>query len=131
MPGFFPSAPRDKEAQVESLVAEVFRNGGWRVFEQPVAGQGKADLIAEYAGKKYVVEIKRSSEGRKDRLIPLASQAILQAQEAARKMPGGRCCDRRGQLHSGGHCRASEAVCAATCAGYRRRSDGLRGLTVL
>ena len=88
MPGFFPSAPRDKEAQVESLVAEVFRNGGWRVFEQPDAGQGKADLIAEHSGKKYVIEIKRSSEGRKDRLIPLVSQAILQAQEAARQMPG-------------------------------------------
>ena len=25
MPGFFANSPRDKEAQVESLVAEVFR----------------------------------------------------------------------------------------------------------
>jgi hypothetical protein len=31
-----------------------------------------------------VVEIKRSSEGRRDRLVPLLSQAILQAQAAAR-----------------------------------------------
>jgi hypothetical protein len=38
--------------------------------------------------KKYVIQIKRSSEGRKDRLIPLVSQAILQAQEGARHLPG-------------------------------------------
>ena len=73
MPGFFTHSPRDKEAQVESLVAEVFRRGGWKVREEPDAGDGKPDLIAEHAGKKYVIEIKRSSEGRKDRLIPLVS----------------------------------------------------------
>jgi hypothetical protein len=88
MPGFFPNSPRDKEAQVESLVAEVFRRGGWKVQQEPDAGDGKPDLIAEHAGKKYVIEIKRSSEGRKDRLIPLMSQAILQAQEGARHLPG-------------------------------------------
>jgi hypothetical protein len=88
MPGFFPHAARDKEAQGESLVAEVFRRGGWKVREEPDSGDGKPDLIAEHAGKKYVIEIKRSSEGRKDRLIPLVSQAILQAQEEARHLPG-------------------------------------------
>jgi len=88
MPGFFPHSPRDKEAQVESLVAEVFRRGGWKVREEPDAGNGKPDLIAEHAGKKYVIEIKRSSEGRKDRLIPLISQAILQVQEGVRHLPG-------------------------------------------
>jgi hypothetical protein len=88
MPEFFSHSPRDKEAQVESLVAEVFRRGGWKVREQPVAGDRRPDLIAEHAGKKYVIEIKRSSEGRKDRLIPLVSQAILQAQEGARHLPG-------------------------------------------
>ncbi len=88
MPGFFANSPRDKEAQVESLVAEVFRRGGWKVREEPDAGDGKPDLIAEHGGKKYVIEIKRSSEGRKDRLIPLVSQAILQAQEGARHLPG-------------------------------------------
>ena len=73
---------------MESLVAEVFRRGGWRVLEQPGIGHGKPDLLAEHAGKKYVIEIKRSSEGRKDRLIPLVSQAILQAQEGLRHLPG-------------------------------------------
>jgi hypothetical protein len=87
MPGFLPNAPRDKKAQAENLVAEVFRQGGWKIREQ-VSVDGSPDLIAEHAGKKYVIEIKRSSEGRKDRLIPLVSQAILQAQESARHLPG-------------------------------------------
>jgi hypothetical protein len=65
-------------------VAEVFRRGGWKVREKLDAGDGKPALIAEHAGKKWLIEIKRSSEGRKDRLIPLGSQAILQAQEVAR-----------------------------------------------
>src|SRR6202162_265545 len=88
MPGSLPYSPHDKEAQVESLVAEVFRRGRWKVREKADAGGGRPDLIAEHAGKKYVIEIKRSSEGRKDRLIPLVSQAILQAQEGARHLPG-------------------------------------------
>jgi hypothetical protein len=88
MPGFFPHLPRDKKAQVDSLVADVFRRGGWKVRQEPDAGDGKPDLVAEHAGKKYVIEIKHSSEGRKDRLIPLVSQAILQAQEGARHLPG-------------------------------------------
>ena len=73
---------------MESLVAEMFRRSGLNVREEPDAGNGKPDIIAEHAGKKYVIEIKRSSEGRKDRLIPLVSQAILQAQEGARHLPG-------------------------------------------
>lgn len=88
MPGSLPYSPRDKEAQVENLVAEVFRRGGWKVREKADAGSGRPDLIAEHAGKKYVIEIKRSSEGRKDRLIPLVSQAILQARDWARHLPG-------------------------------------------
>lgn len=69
-------------------MAEVFRQGGWRILKQPGIGHGKPDLLAEHAGKKYVIEITRSSEGRKDRLIPLMSQAILQAQEGLRHLPG-------------------------------------------
>ena len=88
MPRSFPHSPRDKEAQVESLVAEVFRQGGWKVREQADADEKRVDFLAERAGKKYVIEVKRSSEGRKDRLIPLVSQAILQAQDLARHLPG-------------------------------------------
>jgi hypothetical protein len=87
MPRFFSNAPRDQQAQAESLVAEVFRRDGWKVREQVRIDDGSPDLIAVHGGKKYVIEVIRSSEGRKDRLIPLVSQAILQAQEVARRQP--------------------------------------------
>jgi hypothetical protein len=44
-----------------------------------------ADLIADSGDKKFIVELKRSAEGRRDRLVPLLSQAILQAQAAAQQ----------------------------------------------
>ncbi len=46
---------------------------------------GSADLIADSGERKFIVELKRSPEGRRDRLVPLLSQAILQAQAAARQ----------------------------------------------
>ncbi|MGA2335959.1 MAG: restriction endonuclease [Terriglobales bacterium] len=73
------------EARVENLLAEVFRRAGWRVEEEPRFGHYEADLLVRKDDLVYVVEIKRASEGRPDRLIPLISQAILQAQVAARK----------------------------------------------
>ncbi|HTF64849.1 MAG TPA: hypothetical protein VK638_19390 [Edaphobacter sp.] len=46
-----------------------------------------ADLTLDANGKKYIVQLKVSSEGRRDRLIPLLSQAILQARELAEHSP--------------------------------------------
>ena len=45
----------------------------------------QSNLIANHGGKKYVIELKASSEGRRDRIIPLASQAILEVQLAAQQ----------------------------------------------
>ncbi len=49
------------------------------------------DIVFEKEGQEYVLEVKASSEGRSDRLIPLLSQAILQArtyaQERGRAIP--------------------------------------------
>jgi hypothetical protein len=73
-----------REIEFESLLADLLRRAGWRVREQsPV--DGAADLIADSHGKKFIVELKWSAEGRRDRLVPLLSQAILQAQAAARQ----------------------------------------------
>jgi Holliday junction resolvase-like predicted endonuclease len=85
MPRFFSNAPRNHQERAEDLVAEVFRRGGWKVREKSGVA-GEADLIVAQAGTEYGVEIKRSSGGRKDRLIPLVSQAILQAQKIARSL---------------------------------------------
>lgn len=72
------------EREFESFLAALFRRAGWRVREQSPADSG-ADLIVDAGDKKFVVELKRSAEARRDRLIPLLSQTILQAQAAARQ----------------------------------------------
>ena len=74
-------------AEFESIVAEAFRKAGWRVRRHPAAGDMRADLVVDGGARKYVVEVKSASEGRRDRLIPLLSQAILQAQAFARRFP--------------------------------------------
>ncbi len=74
-------------AEFESILADVFRKAGWRVQRELRVGDMLADLIIDAGRKKYVIELKVSSEGRRDRLIPLLSQAILQAQAVARRLP--------------------------------------------
>jgi hypothetical protein len=71
------------EREFASLLAGIFRRARWRVHEHSPA-DGGADLIAESGDKKFIVELKRSAEGRRDRLVPLLSQAILEAKAAAR-----------------------------------------------
>jgi len=70
------------EKEFESLLVDLFRRAGWRVRQQ-FPSDSRADLIVDSRDKKFIVELKRSAEGRRDRLIPLLSQAILQAQAAA------------------------------------------------
>lgn len=81
-----PSA--DKEAHAERLIADVFREGGWKVRKQSDESEMEPDFVGERDGKKYVIEIKRASEGRRDRIIPLLSQAVLEAERYARQLPG-------------------------------------------
>ena len=71
------------EKEFESLLIALFRRAGWRVRQQSPS-DSRVDLIVDSRDKKFVVELKRSAEGRRDRLVPLLSQAILQAQAAAR-----------------------------------------------
>jgi len=84
-----PVADRSTSAggEFEQILAEIFRKVGWRVRLHPSAGDMKADLIIEADEKKYVVELKSSSEGRRDRLVPLLSQAILQARAYTQRLP--------------------------------------------
>src|SRR5260370_10783435 len=73
--------------EFERILAEVLRKAGWRVHRHPAIGDMRADIIAESDGRKYIVEVKALSEGRRDRLIPLLSQAILQARAIAQRFP--------------------------------------------
>jgi hypothetical protein len=69
----------------EHILAETIRKAGWRVPRSRRLADAEPDLIAVAAERRYAIEIKASSEGRRDRLIPLLSQAILQAQTIARR----------------------------------------------
>jgi hypothetical protein len=73
--------------EFENILAGVFRKAGWRVRRPPPARDMGADLVLDANGKKYVVELKVASEGRRDRLIPLLSQAILEARALAQQFP--------------------------------------------
>jgi hypothetical protein len=86
MSGPSQNASRPKEADFEFLVANLFRRAGWEIFRPPPGEDLRADLIVDSGKRKYVIEFKRSSEGRRDRLIPLLSQAILQARTAKRRL---------------------------------------------
>jgi hypothetical protein len=73
-----------RDAEFESMLANTFRKKGWRVDRRRSAKDLGVDLVLDRDGKKYIVELKVSSEGRRDRLIPLLSQAIIQAQAFVR-----------------------------------------------
>jgi hypothetical protein len=88
MPGHYPKSPVDNEAQLGLIVADLFRENGWKVLHQPREPNSAPDLIASRPGKKLIIEIKRASEGRRDRVIPLLSQAALEAAYYSRNLGG-------------------------------------------
>ncbi len=73
------------------IVANAFREGGWNVADEPVDpphNELAPNFLASGHGKKLVIELKRASEGRKDRVIPLLSQAALEAMHYSRNLAG-------------------------------------------
>jgi hypothetical protein len=76
------SAARGQRAEAE--FARILEAAGWRVQSpREVRGAPQLDLLIRRGSKAYAVEIKVVAEGRSDRLIPLWSQAHLQAHHAA------------------------------------------------
>lgn len=75
------------EREFEDLVVKLFRQHGWQVKRDPSIANKRADLAIARGNQRYIVEIKAASEGRPDRLVPLLSQAILQAQALAQASP--------------------------------------------
>jgi Restriction endonuclease len=72
----------------EDLLAKLFQRAGWSVQRQAKDPDECIDLVAQQGNQKYIVQIKASSEARRDRAVPLLSQAILEAQASARRIPG-------------------------------------------
>jgi len=71
--------------RAEEIAAEVFRKAGWRVRRDSAGGDPRADLVIETGDQRWVAEVKGAPEGRRDRLIPLLAQAILEAQARSRR----------------------------------------------
>src|SRR5215471_14826959 len=79
--------PKQQASDYEPLLAEAARKAGWRVRRLRQSANDVPDLLVQAKSRSYLVEIKAGAEGRRDRLIPLLSQAILQARTAARRSP--------------------------------------------
>jgi hypothetical protein len=78
------SASAARARQAEAEFARMLEAAGWRVQAPPgVAGMPVGDLLIRRGNSAYAVEIKAVSEGRSDRLIPLWSQAFLEASRAS------------------------------------------------
>jgi hypothetical protein len=73
-----------REGYFVNLLERAFRDAGWRVEVEPhLIG----DLFVSKGPNSYIVELKVAHEGRKDRVIPLLSMGILQAQAVAKDYP--------------------------------------------
>ncbi len=79
----FRSDASARGKQAESILGKLFADAGWKVRVPDRAGASKADMLIHGHGAAYAVEVKAAAEGRSDRLIPLWSQACLQASRAA------------------------------------------------
>lgn len=82
---FLPkSDAHQRQAEAEDLLGKAFDQAGWRVSRQPAGREDhRPDFVVRRPGASYAVELKVGSEGRSDRLIPLWSQACLQAARVA------------------------------------------------
>jgi DNA-binding MarR family transcriptional regulator len=80
---------RKAEQEYESQFVALLQGSGWEVRRQP-RHPGDADLAIKNGDFQYIVELKRAAEFRRDRVVPLLAEAILQAEAHARKVPHAR-----------------------------------------
>jgi len=83
----YPNRSRPSSGDFVRLLADMFRRAHWRVRRRSSPGEAQPGLVVEGGGKRYLFEVLRSAEGRRDRLIPLLSQVILQARASANRFP--------------------------------------------
>lgn len=83
-----PSSPGPRnEREFEDLLVELLRQHSWRVKKEHSIAEKGIDLVVARGNDRYIIELKAASEGRPDRLVPLLSQAILQARAYAQAFP--------------------------------------------
>ena len=83
-----PSRQQNLLAEFENLLTKTLQKAGWHVKQSPRSADNSADIVARNGKNIYVFQLKALSESRKDRAIPLISQAILEAQRAAAQITG-------------------------------------------
>lgn len=76
-------SPENRRENAGAFIASLFESNGWDVLISPTIGNKHPSLIIQKDNQRFAVDIKAFSEGRADRVIPLLSQAILQAQAKA------------------------------------------------
>ncbi len=81
--------PHKVEQEYESQLVQMLQDSGWEVFRQH-RFVGEADLIIKKGALEYAAKLKRAAESRRDRVVPLLAEAILQAQVHARQHPQAR-----------------------------------------
>jgi hypothetical protein len=75
--------PLSRGAKAQEILAQAFAAAGWNVQREKTEDQLRIDLQVSRGAHRYAVEVKAAPEGRVDRLVPLWSQACLQAQKHA------------------------------------------------
>jgi hypothetical protein len=76
------------ENQYLDLLAEIFEQDGWWVKREALIADRGSNLAILRGNLSYTVALKISSEGRRDRLVALLSQAILEARADVSVSPG-------------------------------------------
>lgn len=70
------NTPQSGQEYLEML-AELFRRNGWQVKTNPWSVPRMADPLLFRGDYQYVAELKVSSEGRRNRLVPGSIQYVL------------------------------------------------------
>jgi hypothetical protein len=76
--------PSEAESRFVDRLKDAFQRSGWRVDANLRAADRQADMAVSKHSHRYLIELKAASEGRRDRLVPLLAQAILEAQAIAK-----------------------------------------------
>lgn len=72
-----------RERAMISALKSALGGAGWKLGNEAPESNRKIDVIAAQKGAKLAIQLKVMAEGRADRLIPLWSQAWLEASHAA------------------------------------------------
>jgi hypothetical protein len=81
------SSPIDSlgsESRFALRLGQEFRRNGWRIKENVREAEHCAEMVVSKSGRRYLIQLKVASEGRRDRLVPLLAQALLEAQAIAK-----------------------------------------------